>query len=127
METLRLEIVTPNGAIFSGDVSSVTLPGKDGEFGVLPGHASLVTLLEHGVIEIANKEGDESIVIDEGHVKIDEGKVIVLAEGAVAIEGGSSSSIAQSLEKAKELLENAKATSSVIADVEAKIEKMGHV
>ena len=40
MDTLNLSIVTPNGSIFSGNVKSVTLPGKEGEFGVLPGHAS---------------------------------------------------------------------------------------
>jgi F-type H+-transporting ATPase subunit epsilon len=52
METIRLSIVTPNGMIFDGNVKTVTLPGKEGEFGVLPGHASLVSALTVGVIEI---------------------------------------------------------------------------
>ena len=38
MDTIKLSIVTPTGSIFNGDVKTVTLPGKEGEFGVLPGH-----------------------------------------------------------------------------------------
>jgi hypothetical protein len=56
METLKLSIVTPNGMIFDGDVKSVTLPGKEGEFGVLPHHASLLSALTVGVIEIEKKD-----------------------------------------------------------------------
>jgi len=37
MDTIKLSIVTPTGSIFNGDVKTVTLPGKEGEFGVLPG------------------------------------------------------------------------------------------
>ena len=56
MNTLKLEIVTPEGQIFSNDVKSVTLPGSEGEFGVLPHHASLVTLLNAGIIDIELKK-----------------------------------------------------------------------
>ncbi|MBO7369564.1 MAG: F0F1 ATP synthase subunit epsilon, partial [Campylobacter sp.] len=44
MEKLFLEIVTPEGQVFSGEVKSVQLPGSEGELGVLPRHAALVTL-----------------------------------------------------------------------------------
>ena len=54
MEKLFLEIVTPEGRVFSGEVKSVQLPGSEGELGVLPRHAALVTLLRSGVIEIVN-------------------------------------------------------------------------
>lgn len=52
MDTIKLSIVTPTGSIFNGDVKTVTLPGKEGEFGVLPGHSSLVSTLSVGVIVI---------------------------------------------------------------------------
>ena len=42
MSKLHLEIVTPEGLVFSNDIKSVVLPGSEGEFGVLPGHASLI-------------------------------------------------------------------------------------
>ena len=52
MDTMKLEIVTPHGEIFKGNVKSATFPGAEGEFGVLPEHASLDSLLEGGVIDI---------------------------------------------------------------------------
>jgi len=45
MELFKLEIVTPTGVIFDNEVKQVTLPGAEGEFGVLPRHAALVSLL----------------------------------------------------------------------------------
>ena len=107
MNTLKLEIVTPEGQIFANNVKSVTLPGKEGEFGVLPNHASLVTLLQAGVIDIELKDGNHDVVaINWGHVKVDENSVTVLADGAVSIGGASESEVAKSLEAAKALLES---------------------
>jgi F-type H+-transporting ATPase subunit epsilon len=108
MEVIRLEIITPNGSIFEDDVKSVTVPGKEGEFGILPGHASLVSLLSPGVIDIERKdENFEAVAIDWGHVKVDETKVTVLVDGAVAIVGKTESQIAKALEAAEKLLKDA--------------------
>lgn len=107
MNTLKLEIVTPEGQIFSNNVKSVTLPGSEGEFGVLPNHASLVTLLNAGIIDIELGDGNHDVVaINWGHVKVDENSVTVLADGAVSIGGSSESEIAKSLDAAKELLKS---------------------
>ena len=123
MNTLKLEIVTPEGQIFSNDVKSVTLPGKEGEFGVLPNHASLVTLLQAGVIDIELKDGTHDVVaINWGHVKVDENSVTVLADGAVSIGGASESEVAKSLEAAKALLESISDSDVAIAMATAKIE-----
>ena len=65
MNTIHLEIVTPEGLIFSNDAKMVVLPGADGEFGVLPGHASLVSLLQVGVVDIENLDGThDAVAID---------------------------------------------------------------
>ena len=123
MDTLKLEIVTPQGPIFSGDVKSATFPGIEGEFGVLPQHASLVTLLDAGVIEIEMSDGKiESIVIDSGYVKVDEQKTLVVVEGAVAIQGDTESEIAKSIEEAKEMVKKVTTSDFAIANVEAKVE-----
>jgi len=123
METIRLEIVTPHGGIFDKDVKSVTLPGKEGEFGVLPGHASLVSLLKAGVIDIEMPDGKhEMVAINWGHVKVEEKKVTILADGAVAIQGKSESEIAASLDEAKKLLESVSDSDIAIATATAKIE-----
>ena len=123
METIRLEIVTPHGEIFNKDVKSVTLPGKDGEFGVLPKHASLVSLLKTGVIDIEFQNGKhEMVAVNWGHVKVQEDKVTILADGAVAIQGESESEIAASLSEAKKLLESVSDSDVAIATATAKIE-----
>ncbi len=123
METLRLEIVTPDGQIFANDVKSVTLPGSEGEFGVLPHHASLVSLLKTGVIDIELTDGEHEIVaIDWGHAEVDEEKVTILADGAVAIVGKDDSEIAKSIDKAKKLIESMSDSDVAIAMAESKID-----
>ena len=123
MNTLKLEIVTPEGQIFSNDVKSVTLPGSEGEFGVLPHHASLVTLLNAVIIDIELKDGNHDVVaINWGHVKVDENSVTVLADGAVSISGGSESEIARSLEAARDLLKSIGDSDVAIAVAMSRVE-----
>lgn len=125
MDTLKLEIVTPIGQIFVNDVKSVTLPGSEGEFGVLPHHASLVTLLQAGVIDIELKDGNHDVVaINWGHVKVDENSVTVLADGAISIGGSSESEIAKSLEDAKELIKSMSDSDIAIAIATSKIDSI---
>jgi len=123
MNTLQLEIVTPSGPIFNGAVTEVTLPGEEGEFGVLPEHSSLTTLLSAGVIDFVKEDKvTESVVVNWGHVQVDENKVIVLADGAVAIRGDNESDIALALADAKALVTAASDNSAAIAAVSARIE-----
>jgi len=125
MDILKLEIVTPEGQIFADNVKDVTLPGSEGEFGVYPGHASLVSLLQAGVIDIELEDGKHEVVaINWGHAKVDENSVTVLADGAVAIGGNSESAIASSLEKAKKLIESMSDSDVAIATARAKIESI---
>lgn len=125
MDTLKLEIVTPEGEIFSQDVKDVTLPGSEGEFGVYPGHASLVSLLQAGVVDIELTSGKHEIVaINWGHAKVDENSVTVLADGAVAIGGDSEGAIAASLENARQLIESMSDSNVAIATATAKIESI---
>ena len=121
METIRLSIVTPNGEIFNDDVKTVTLPGKEGEFGVLPGHASLISSLTVGVIVIEKTNSTEAVAINWGHVKVDEKSVDVLADGAIALTSGKDSEIAKNIEAARELVKSVKDSNISVAAVEAKI------
>ncbi len=122
MNSLRLSIVTPNGEIYNGDVKSVTLPGKEGEFGVLPSHSSLVSSLTVGVIEITRKDAiKEAIAINWGHVKVSEAAVDILVDGAVALTGEKGSTIAANIEAAKELVNSVQDSNISMAAVESKI------
>jgi len=124
MDKLKLEIVTPNGAIYDGDVKMVTLCGKDGEFGVLPGHAALVSLLDAGVISATTVNNKEVVVaINSGYAKVSEEKVTCIVDGAVAVsdeEGVLSSNI----EEAKKLLKSAQTSDAAIATAVGKIESI---
>ena len=123
MDTFKLEILTPNGEIYNDNAVSVVLPGKEGEFGVLAGHASLTTLLEAGVIDVEKEDKSvESIVVNWGVVQVDEEKVVILVEGAAAIRGESESEIAKALDEAKQLINEIADSGVAIASVSAKIE-----
>ncbi len=121
MDTIKLSIVTPNGEIFNDDVKTVTLPGKEGEFGVLAGHASLVSTLSVGVIVIEQATSTQAVAINWGHVKVSENSVDVLVDGAVSLTGGDESDIAQKLEDAKSLVNAVQDSNVSMAAVEAKI------
>lgn len=121
MDTIKLSIVTPNGEIFNDDVKSVTLPGKDGEFGVLPGHSALISSLSVGVIVIEKQDSTEAVAINWGHVKVDEKSIDVLADGAIALTGKADSEIAKNIEAAKKLVNSVKDSSASTISAEAKI------
>ena len=122
MDTIKLSIVTPNGEIFNDDVNAVVLPGKDGEFGVLPNHSCLVSALTVGVIEIEKRDASkEAVAINWGHVQVSENKVDVLIDGAISLSGNSSSEMATKLKEAIELVNSVQDASVSMAFVEAKI------
>ena len=125
MDKLHLEIVTPQGQIFNDDVSSVVLPGSEGEFGVLPNHASLISLIKAGIIDIEHKNKKHDVVaINWGYAKIDEGKVVILADGAIYVSGDSESELANSLEAARNLIESMSSDTNAFAATISKMENV---
>lgn len=124
MKLLKLEIVTPNGVIFDDEVKQVTLPGSEGEFGVLADHAALVSLLDTGVITIDRKDNREvAVAINAGYVKVEEDKTLCVVDGAVALSGDDTQ-LAQAIAQAKELLEKAQSSSMTIAAAVSKVESI---
>jgi len=122
MSTMKLTIVTPTGEIFNGDVKTVTLPGKEGEFGVLSGHASLVSSLTVGVIVIETEDSEtEAVAINWGYANVTESSIDVLVDGAVSLNPSESSKTATNIEAAKELVNSVKDANVSMAAVEAKI------
>ena len=80
--TLHLEIVTPEGRAFEGDVDAVVCPGIEGELGVLPHHAPLVSTLGVGELRIRVGGQEEWFAIVGGFVQVLPDKVVVMAETA---------------------------------------------
>jgi F-type H+-transporting ATPase subunit epsilon len=79
---LLLEIVTPQGLVFSDEVDEVTATGSEGEFGVLPGHVPFVTTLKIGMLTC--KKGNESkyFFVNWGYAEVGHEKVMILADSA---------------------------------------------
>ena len=125
MELMKLEIVTPTGVIFDAEVQQVNLPGSEGEFGVLAKHATLVSLLDTGVIVIQKADGSEvAVAINSGYVKVDEEKTTCIVDGAVSLSG-EGSDLAKALDDAKTLLKSAESSSVAIASAISKVEHIG--
>lgn len=79
---LQLEIVTPERLAYSDEVDSVVLPGAEGEIGVLPHHAPLVSTLGVGELRIRKGGEEESFAIAGGFLQVRPDKVVVMAETA---------------------------------------------
>jgi F-type H+-transporting ATPase subunit epsilon len=79
---LHLEIVTPERLAFAGDVDEVIVPGSEGELGILPHHAPLISLLGHGVLRLKRGGDEEVFAIFGGFLQVRPDRVVVLAETA---------------------------------------------
>ncbi|MEX2011945.1 MAG: F0F1 ATP synthase subunit epsilon [Chloroflexota bacterium] len=79
---ILLEIVTPERLVFSEEVDAVTLPGSEGELGVLPHHAPLVSTLGIGELKIRRGGEEELFAIAGGFLQVRPDKVVVMAETA---------------------------------------------
>ena len=79
---LLLEIVTPERLAYSDTVDAVVLPGSEGELGVLPHHAPLVTMLGVGELRIRKSGAEESFAIVGGFLQVRPDRVVVMAETA---------------------------------------------
>ena len=79
---LQLEIVTPERQVYSDTVDSVQVPGSEGELGVLPHHAPLVSTLGVGELRFRKDGNEESFAIVGGFLQVRPDRVVVLAETA---------------------------------------------
>jgi len=81
-EQLHLEVVTPERRLLSEQVNSVTVPGRGGELGILPGHAAMISEMQAGVLSY-NEDGTTfQLLVSGGFVEVSNDKVSVLAEVA---------------------------------------------
>ena len=83
---LSLEIVTPQRKVLEAQTEWVTLPGSEGEMGILPEHIPLVTTLETGIVTYAGEQGNQSLAVHWGYAQVEKNRVTVLAELAESAE-----------------------------------------
>ena len=84
--TLKLEIVTPEGVTYSEDVEMVTLPGSEGEMGIYPNHVALMTQVAAGEVSARRNGKDEFLAVGEGFVEITGERVAILTDMAIKAE-----------------------------------------
>src|SRR5689334_850771 len=100
-DTLRLEIVTPEGVAFSEDVTMVTLPSAEGQLGIYPMHVPLITELVPGEI-IAHRSGSEqSLAVGSGLVDVAAHRVGIVTDMAVTAEHIDESKVEEARRRAE--------------------------
>jgi F-type H+-transporting ATPase subunit epsilon len=102
MATFNFELVSPERLIFTGDVDQVDVPGQEGEFGVLAGHAPYVATLKPGVLTIYGEGEPQRIVVYGGLAEMGSTGLTVLAEQAVPVAELDADAIARAVKDAEE-------------------------
>jgi F-type H+-transporting ATPase subunit epsilon len=108
MANFHFELVSPEKLLFSGEVSQVDVPGEEGEFGVLAGHAPYIATLKPGVLKIYGEGAPKSIVVRGGFAEVNPEGLIVLAEYATPVEGLDPAVVSQAIKDAEEDIADAK-------------------
>ena len=86
MDTLKLEIVTPQEVAFSDDVDMVTLPATEGQMGVYPNHERTIAMIEPGELIVEKNGQEQFLAVGEGLVEISESRVSIVTDRAIAAE-----------------------------------------
>jgi F-type H+-transporting ATPase subunit epsilon len=81
---MHLNIITHNKKIFEGTIHTITLPGINGSFQVLPGHAPLITTLTSGQVVYTHESEKSELPIDEGIVSVHDNQVTLLVETSIS-------------------------------------------
>lgn len=84
--TLKLEIVTPDAVVYSEQVEMVTLPGVEGQMGVLPQHVRLITQMVPGELTVQKNGQDKFLAVGEGMVEVTNDHVSIVTNMAVTVE-----------------------------------------
>lgn len=86
MSTFRLEVVTVGGVVFSEDVDMIVAWGSEGQLGILPHHAPLMTMLQPGEMLIRKDGGEQYLATSGGFLEVRPDKVVILADACERVE-----------------------------------------
>ncbi|MFM0741908.1 F0F1 ATP synthase subunit epsilon [Paraburkholderia xenovorans] len=107
MATIKVDVVSAEEQIFSGQAKFVALPGEAGELGILPGHTPLITRIRPGAVRIEAENGDEEFVFVAGGIlEIQPGAVTVLADTAIRGKDLDEAKAEDARKRAEEALQN---------------------
>lgn len=108
MATFPFELVSPERLVYSGAVTEVVVPGAEGEFGVLAGHAPFVSTLKPGVLIIKGEGAPQKLFVRGGFAEANPSGLTVLAETAIPLAEIRHEQLAGMIKDAEEDVEDAK-------------------
>ena len=106
-DTMQFDLVSPERRVASLEVTSVQIPGADGDMTAMPGHAPLITTLRPGILRVESTGGTQEYVVTGGFAEIGE-NISVLAERALPREEMTQETFDAFLEEVRAALNNAK-------------------
>jgi len=119
-DTFKFELVTPERMLMSQDAARVVVPGMEGRFTALPGHAPVISALRPGIVELTLTDGrTPRIFVKGGFAEVDAASVTVLAERAWDVEDLDQAIIASELQAAEAELAAASSDTGRLAAVSA--------
>ena len=104
MATISFDLVSPENIIFNDDVGMIIVPGKDGDFGVLPGHSKVMSSLRSGRVMVYGEDKNllKAFFVSGGFAEVNPEKCIVLAESVDEINSIEKSLIEKEIQKLEE-------------------------
>ena len=108
-DQVKFELVSPERLLLSTDVDSVVIPGAEGDFGVLPGHAPLISTVRPGVLEVfQGNKAEQRFLVVGGFAEVTPQGCTVLAEHATPVAEIAREQAAQAVQDAKEDIADSK-------------------
>lgn len=104
--TFRIELVSPERVLLSGEATEVIVPGMEGDFTVLEGHAPVISALRPGILDIKQTSGRRRIYVRGGFAEVDPTQLTILAQTLVDVDAASGQ-IAEELRVAEAMLASA--------------------
>jgi F-type H+-transporting ATPase subunit epsilon len=121
-DTLKLQIITPAATPFDEDVEMVTLPGIEGEMGILPMHRPLMTQMVPGEMIVRKGGKDVFLAVGEGLVQITGDRVSILTDMAIAADSIDAAKVEEARQRAEARLRE-KLSAEEVASVNASISR----
>lgn len=106
-DKLNFALVSPERELFNGDVDHVVVPGAEGEFGVLPNHAPVMSVIKAGALRVINDGAERRIFVNGGFADVTPEGLTVLAEEAIDLADIAPADLEQELKNAQEDLRDA--------------------
>ena len=109
MATFHLDLVSPERSLMSAEVTQVDVPGSEGDFGVLAGHAAVIATLKPGVVTVKTQgAADERICVRGGFAEVNLQGLTILAEEAMPLAELDAAALEQQVKDAEEDVADAK-------------------